>query len=95
MIRKALVILALAIVALGYGAPAMADNIHLCDINQLTSCNAGNAIPIFGSLPAPSWAFGTANPSETLFIAVLTPLSDNSGTFGAGGNLWASSWRLA
>ncbi len=43
MIRKALVVLALAVVALCYGAPAMADNIHLCDINQFTSCNAGDA----------------------------------------------------
>lgn len=90
MIRKALVVLVLAVLALCYGAPAMADNIHLCDINQFTSCNAGNAIPIFGSMPAPAWAFGTANSSETLFIAALTPLSNNSGNFGSGGNLWAA-----
>ena len=69
MIRKALVVLALAIVALCYSAPAMADNIHLCDINQFTTCNAGNAIQV-QSGTTQAWAFGTANSSETLYIAV-------------------------
>ena len=90
MIRKALVVLALAILALCYSAPAMADNIHLCDINQFTTCNAGNAIPIFGSMPAPAWAFGTANSSETLYIAVLTPNAGGGGNFASGTNLWGA-----
>jgi len=87
MIRKALVAMGLCMVALCYSAPAMADNIHLCDINATTSCNAGSAIPVFSGTTT-AWAFGTANSGETLHIAVLTPVSDNSGNFGSGGNLW-------
>jgi PEP-CTERM motif len=88
MIRKTLVVLVLAIVALCYSAAAMADDIHLCDINQFTSCNAGSAIPVYGNLPQQVWAFGTANSSDTLHIAVLTPQSGNSGNFQSGTNLW-------
>lgn len=88
MIRKTLVVLALAIVAFCYSAPAMADNIHLCDINQLTTCNAGNAIQIqTGTTQA--WAFGTANSSETLYIAMLTPNVGTGGNFNSNTNLWA------
>lgn len=89
MVRKTLVVLALAIVAVCNSAPAMADNIHVCDINQLATCNAGNAIPIFGSMPAPAWVFGTSNSSETLYIAVLTPNAGTGGNFTSGSNLWA------
>ena len=88
MIRKTLVVLALAMVALCYSAPAMADNIHLCDINQLTTCNAGNAIQV-QSGTTQAWAFGTANNSETLYIAVLTPNAGGGGNFQSGTNLWA------
>ena len=93
MTRKVLVVLALLTVALCYGAPAMADNIHLCDINQLTSCNAGNAIPVYGSLPTQAWVFGTANTGDKLYIAVLTPQSGGSGTFNGvvtSTNLWTA-----
>jgi hypothetical protein len=90
MIRKILLLLSLAVMATSYGAPAMADNIHLCDINQFTSCNAGSAIPFFGNLPQQAWAFGTANSAETLHIAVLVPQSGNTGNFQSGGNLWAA-----
>lgn len=88
MIRKALVVLALAIVAICYSAPAMADNIHLCDINQFTTCNAGNAIQV-QSGTAQAWAFGTANSNENLYIAVLTPNAGTGGNFTSGSNLWA------
>lgn len=88
MIRRALVAVALAFVALCYGAPAKADNIHLCDINATTTCNAGSAIPLFfGTTTA--WAFGTAASGETLNIAVLTPVSGGSGNFASGSNLWS------
>lgn len=90
LFRKTIKVLILAVVALYNSAPAKGDNIHLCDISQFTSCNSGNAIQVFGNLPAPSWVFGTANSNETLFIAVLTPLSNNSGNFGSGGNLWTA-----
>ncbi len=89
MTRKVLVVLALAMVALCYGAPAKADNIHLCDINQFTSCNAGNAIQI-GVGTTQAWSFGTPNSSETLWIAMLTPNAGTGGNFAAGGNLWAA-----
>lgn len=89
MVRKTLVVLALAILAFCYTAPAMADNIHLCDINQFTSCNAGSAIPVFGSLPQQAWVFGAANSTETLFIAVLTPNAGTGGNFNSGTNLWS------
>ncbi len=88
MIRKTLTVLGLAIVVLCYSAPALADDIHLCDINQVTSCNAGSVIPVFSGTTQ-AWAFGTANSTETLFIAVLTPLSDGSGNFNSSTNLWS------
>jgi len=88
MIRKSLVVLALAFVAFCFSAPAMADNIHLCDINQFTTCNAGNAIQV-QSGTTQAWAFGTTNTSETLYIAVLTPNAGTGGNFTSGSNLWA------
>jgi len=86
--RKTIVLLGLVLIGLCYSVPAKADNIHLCDINQLTSCNAGNAIPVYGNLPAQAWVFGTANSGETLYIAVLTPQSSGSGAFNGSTNLW-------
>ena len=87
MFRKVLMVLGLAAMAVCFSAPSMADNIHLCDINATTSCNAGSAIPVFSGTTT-AWAFGTANSSETLFIAMLTPVSDASGNFNSGTNLW-------
>src|SRR5215469_4227597 len=87
MIRKSLVVLALAFVAFCFSASAMADNIHLCDINNFTTCNAGNAIQV-QSGTTQAWAFGTANSNETLYIAVLTPNAGKNGNFQAGTNLW-------
>jgi len=87
MIRKTIVVLALAIVVLCYGAPAKADNLHLCDINQFTSCNAGSVISISSS-QTQNWSFGTSNPNETLYIAVLTPQSGTGGNFNSNTNLW-------
>ena len=87
MIRKILVVLALAIVALCYSAPVMADNLHLCDINQFTTCNAGSVISISSS-QTQNWGFGTAAGNETLYIAVLTPQSGTGGNFSSGTNLW-------
>src|SRR5215469_9978793 len=87
MIRKTLVVLALAIVALCYGAPAKADNLHLCDINQFTTCNAGSVISISSS-QTQNWAFGTQASGDTLYIAVLTPQSGGGGNFNSNTNLW-------
>ncbi len=93
MIRKVLTVLALAIVGLCYSAPAMADNIHLCDISQLTSCNAGNAIPI-SATTTQAWVFGTKGSGETLWVVELTPQSGGAGTFNGpvatSTNLWTA-----
>lgn len=86
--RKAPTVLMVAVIAIFYSASAKADNIHLCDINQFTSCNAGNAIQI-GSGTTQTWVFGKQASGETLFIAELTPVAGTSGNFGSGGNLWA------
>lgn len=88
--RKTLVVVALAIVALCYGVPAQADNVHLCDINQYTSCNAGSVIPIFTGNTT-DWVFGKSYNNLgtlTLNIAVLTPQSGTGGNFNSGTNLW-------
>src|SRR5215467_7858279 len=90
MVRRILVVLVLLTAACCYSAPAWADNIHLCDISQFTSCNAGIAIPVFGNLPQQAWVFGKAGAGETLHIAVLTPLSGTGGNFASGGNLWST-----
>jgi len=89
MIRKGLIVVGLAALAICYTSPAMADDIHVCDINQLTSCNSGNAIQI-GPLPGQAWVFGTPNTGDTLYFAVLTPQSGTSGNFSSGGNLWTA-----
>jgi len=87
MVRKTLIVSGLAVVALCYSVPAMADDIHLCDINQVTTCNAGSVIPTNGSTQA--WVFGSSSFSgDTLYIAVLTPLSNGSGNFNASTNLF-------
>jgi len=90
MTRKTLVVLAVIAAAFCYTAPAKADNIHLCDINQYTSCNAGSVIPIFtGTTQA--WVFGKSYNNLgtlTLNIAVLTPQSGAGGNFSSNTNLW-------
>lgn len=90
MIRNLLVVLAIAAVALCYGAPAKADNIHLCDINQITSCNAGSVISIFTG-NTQDFVFGKSYSNMgtlTLNIAVLTPQNGTGGNFNSNTNLW-------
>ena len=87
MISRISSLLALAIVVLCYGAPAKADNLHLCDVSQFQQCNSGSVIPI-SSTQTQNWVFGTAASNETLYVAVLTPQSGTSGNFNGGTNLW-------
>lgn len=87
MIRKVLVALALAIVAVWFSSPAMADDLHLCDLTQFMSCNAGSVISINPS-QTQNWAFGKAASGQDLYIAVLTPQSGTTGNFNSGTNLW-------
>jgi hypothetical protein len=77
-------------------APAMADNIHLCDVSQLSGCNSGSVIRI-GSGTTQANVFGTAAPTgstEYLYLAVLTPLTSGSETFNgstaSSTNLWTA-----
>lgn len=87
MIRKSFTVVALVALALCFSVSAKADNLHLCDINQYTTCNAGSVMPISAG-QTQNWAFGTANTGETLYIAVLTPQSGTGGNFNSGTNLW-------
>lgn len=87
VIRRALTALALiATVALLSSSPAFADNLHLCDVNQFTTCNSGSAIAVTSSQ---AWAFGTQHTGDTLYLAIMNPLIGGSGNFNSGTNLWA------
>ena len=94
MARKALLFSIMAVIGLCCSASALADNIHLCDINSTTSCNAGSVIPVYGTLPQQAWVFGSAGSGETLHFAILTPQSSGAGTFNGpvttSTNLWAA-----
>lgn len=86
MLRRGLIALALA--AIGgflFSSRAFADNIHLCDVNQFTTCNSGSAIGVTSSQ---AWAFGTQATGETLYLAIMNPLAGGSGNFHSGTNLW-------
>ena len=87
MIRRGLIALALvAISGLFFSSPALADNLHLCDVNQFTTCNSGSVIAITSSQ---AWAFGTQHSGDTLYLAIMNPLAGNGGNFNSGTNLWA------
>lgn len=86
MIRHTLIVLALTVIALCSSSSAFADNIHLCDVNQFTTCNSGSAIAVTSTQ---AWAFGTQATGETLYLAVMNPLSGTSGNFSSGTNLWS------
>jgi len=83
--RTLAAVVAMAIVALFSSSPAFADNLHLCDVNQFTTCNSGSAIAVTSSQ---AWAFGTQHTGDTLYLAIMNPLSGGSGNFNSGTNLW-------
>src|SRR5215472_15929133 len=86
MFRGICLVLVLVTAAFICSTPALADNIHLCDISATTPCDANSVIPVFfGQNQA--WVFGNSAPGETLFIVALTPSS--SGAFTSGANLSA------
>jgi len=85
VIRKILTVLVLGAIALCFNSSAFADNLHLCDINQITTCNSGSVIAVTSSQ---AWAFGTQYTGDTLNLAIMVPLTNTSGNFGPGGNLW-------
>src|SRR5438270_13972525 len=86
MIRRVLTGLALVAASMFVSSAAKADNLHLCDINQWTTCNAGSVIP---TSTTAAFVFGTSHVNDTLNLAILNPLANTSGNFGSGGNLWA------
>jgi PEP-CTERM motif len=63
----------------------MADNIHLCDITQYATCNAGSVIPTSSTT---AFVFGTSVAGDTLNLAILDPLVGGSGNFNSASNLW-------
>jgi PEP-CTERM motif len=85
MIRKFLMSMALGMLGMCLTTAAKADNIHLCDINQFTQCNAGSVIPTFTTA---AFVFGTSHTGDTLNLAILNPLA-SGGNFNSGANLWA------
>ena len=86
MIRKIFTVAVLGVLSLCLTGAAKADNLHLCDINQFTTCNAGSVIPTFTTA---AFVFGTSYTGDTLNIAILNPLAGTSGNFNSGTNLWA------
>jgi hypothetical protein len=85
MIKKSLMCMAVAMLSMFASSAAKADNLHLCDISQYTTCNAGSVIPTFTTS---AFVFGTSHPGSTLNIAILNPLANGSGNFSSGTNLW-------
>jgi len=85
MVRKVLSLAVLAAMSMFLTSAAKADNLHLCDINQWTTCNAGSVIP---TSTTAAFVFGTSHSNDTLNLVILNPLADGSGNFTSGSNLW-------
>jgi hypothetical protein len=86
MIRRVLAGVVLAGLSMFLASGAKADNLHLCDINQWTTCNAGSVIPTFTTA---AFVFGTSHTNDTLNLVILNPLQGTGGNFSSGSNLWA------
>jgi len=69
-----------------FSGAVKADNIHLCDVS--TGCSASSVIPISGSTTT---AFLSGNPTnDSLFLAILSPMSDLTGNWNSNGiTLWS------
>src|SRR5712671_3297580 len=85
MTRRVLTAVVLAGLSLFLTSATKADNLHLCDINQWTTCNAGSVIP---TSTTAAFVFGTSHTNDTLNLVILNPLADGSGNFASGSNLW-------
>jgi len=84
--------LAWAIAVLGLlalGGSARADDLHLC--NVATGCSSGSLISI-PSGTTTAYVTGKAVSGETLWLAIMNPLADNSGNFAGNSNttMWAA-----
>jgi hypothetical protein len=87
LIRRLLSAAALGTLMFCLSSSARADNLHLCDISPTVSCNAGSVIPTSSTT---AFVFGTAATGDTLNLAILNPLTDGSGNFNSGTNLWTA-----
>jgi hypothetical protein len=76
--------MALAI-ASAFANVAKADNLHLCDVS--TTCSAGSLIATSSTT---GYATGKSAAGETLYLALLAPLTNNSGNFNDTQNLWTA-----
>src|SRR5712672_2179881 len=85
MVRKVVSLAVLAAMSMFLTSAAKADNLHLCDINQWTTCNAGSVIP---TSTTAAFVFGTSYSNDTLNLVILNPLANGSGNFTSGSNLW-------
>lgn len=69
---------------------AKADDIHLCAVGS--DCNTGSVIAIYSGTTSATVSGGNPNLiGQELFLAVLTPLTDTSGTWN---NNKTSLWSL-
>ena len=68
----------------GSAGMAMADNLHLCDVG-LGDCSAGSLI---ATTSTTAFATGSSSNGDTLYLAILVPVTDNSGNWNSG-SLWA------
>lgn len=79
---KGALLLALSFV---FAELAKADDIHLCDVSG--GCSAGSLI---ATTSTTAYATGKSAAGDTLFLAFLAPLTDNSGNFNSTTNLWGA-----
>ncbi len=86
LLMSAAVILAFSLVIAG---AAKADDIHLCATAAACTGNAGSVQFVSGGTTS-AFVYGTVtSPTpDTLFVLVLTPVADNSGSWNSGTNLW-------
>lgn len=77
-------VLAIAcLLLLALGGSARADDLHLC--NVVTGCSSGSLIGI-PSGTTTAFATGKIVSGETLWLAIMNPLADNSGNFSGSSN---------
>jgi hypothetical protein len=70
------------------GGAAKADDIHLCATAAACTGNSGSLQFISGATSAFVYGKVTSPTPDSLFILVLTPVADNSGSWNSGTNLW-------
>ena len=70
-----------------FACAANADDIHLCATAAACSGNAGSS-QLIGSTTG--YYYGSGSAGDTLYIAVLTPVADTSGTWNGSNSLWSA-----